>query len=194
MKRKFIIIISFILFMFNTLNLYANDKNIKKEKPAALKHEIFIDAGLLSPVGFFGFGYSYLPNKWSKLEISTGIDHLTGLQLSLMPKLIFGSSKNRFITGAGISLGVPVDSHKEQAWLEDFYWEKRFIFLNLEFLGYEWLFISNDYTSAFHIAVGMKIGISGSMQDMEMLDAYEKDKSVKGEILGQLRLGYSIFF
>jgi hypothetical protein len=91
--------------------------------PAASFHRIGIDLGVASALGEAGATYAYYPSAWLCAEagIGTGV---TGLQLSLMPKLLLG----QFMVGAGLSFSRGEDAHGAA---------HEVVWVNLDALGYE---------------------------------------------------------
>jgi hypothetical protein len=65
-----------------------------------------IDLGLASAIGFLGVTYSLSPVRAFIAELGVGAGY-SGLQLSVMPKLVIGASAHRFVVGAGPSVGIP---------------------------------------------------------------------------------------
>lgn len=70
--------------------------------PGALTFEV----GFASAVGEVGLAYTRRVSEHLALEGGLGYGW-TGAQLSLMPKLVFGSAHDRFVTGVGFSLSLP---------------------------------------------------------------------------------------
>jgi hypothetical protein len=64
------------------------------------------ELGLASVVGFLGLTASYAPHANLVIEGGAGYG-VSGLQLSLMPKLVLGSGVHRFTVGFGASIGIP---------------------------------------------------------------------------------------
>lgn len=64
------------------------------------------ELGVASVVGFAGLTLSYAPHPHVLLEAGAGYG-VSGLQLSLMPKVVFGSGVHRFTVGCGASIGIP---------------------------------------------------------------------------------------
>jgi hypothetical protein len=67
-------------------------------------HEFRVQGGFFSAIGSLGVTYTYAPTHSLLLESGIGVGW-TGLQLEVMPKLSFGSAKNRVLLGAGPSVG-----------------------------------------------------------------------------------------
>jgi len=63
------------------------------------------ELGVGSAVGTFGITYQVAPVPWLVVEGGLGYG-ITGTQLSVMPKVSFGGSTCRFVSGFGASVGV----------------------------------------------------------------------------------------
>jgi hypothetical protein len=98
------------------------------------------------------------------MEFGAGIG-LSGLQFSFMPKLSVGDRENRFILGAGPSMGVDPDNNPSHTYVS--YW------LNAE-IGYEYRSLSGF---SFMIAVGITRGIAGEYRNQCVIDC---DGDTKG--------------
>jgi hypothetical protein len=68
-------------------------------------HRFGLDAGIGSAIGFIGATYAFAPVTPLLLEAGIGYGG-SGLQLSAMPKLALGLLEDRFILGAGWSMGI----------------------------------------------------------------------------------------
>ena len=79
------------------------------------RQRLGLDAGLASAVGSIGATYQYAPVSLARLEGGVGWGP-SGAQLSLMPKVAFGSSTCVFLAGFGASLalggGLAADGHQ----------------------------------------------------------------------------------
>jgi hypothetical protein len=75
--------------------------------PVERRHELRVDIGLFSAVGYGGLSYTYSPPLPLQLLLEAGVGYgYTGLQLSGMPKLAFGHGRTRYVLGAGLSAGI----------------------------------------------------------------------------------------
>jgi hypothetical protein len=73
---------------------------------AMLPGTLVFQVGFASALGEVGLAYTHRISNVFALEGGLGYGW-TGAQLSLMPKLVFGSDHDRFVTGVGLSLSVP---------------------------------------------------------------------------------------
>src|SRR5262245_11589098 len=71
------------------------------------QHQLRFDGGFASALGLGGLAYTYAATPSALIEVGAGLG-FSGLQLSVMPKLSVGSERNRFVAGAGVSVGLPV--------------------------------------------------------------------------------------
>jgi hypothetical protein len=136
--------------------------------PPASVHRIGIDLGVASALGEAGATYTYYPSPWLCAEagIGTGV---TGLQLSLMPKLLLG----QFMVGAGLSFSRGEDAHGAT---HQVFW------VNLDALGYEFCWGAFSWL----IVAGATIPLRGLHADYAELG---QDISA-GEILAQGRTSF----
>ena len=76
--------------------------NARAETPAQVHapHRLRFDLGVGSAVGFAGGTYTWSPESAAHLELGAGLGH-SGLVGSVMPKVSFGSSRDRFLLGLG---------------------------------------------------------------------------------------------
>src|SRR5205814_4032658 len=105
------------------------------------KHQVRLDLGFASALGFGGVAYAYSPSQNLELELGMGAG-FTGVQLSFMPKLTVGT-KHRFVLGAGVSVGVGTSFFEQPATA----------FVNVD-MGYEFR-AKNGFV--FYAAVGPTI-------------------------------------
>ena len=121
------------------------------QQPLAGRHHHFkVDGGLWSAVGLAGLTYGYSPVREIEIEGGVGFG-LSGIQLSLMPRLALGSLNNRFLVGVGLAVAIPVGDHF-------FATETTGLWLNLDAAGYEHRF---DSGFAIQLVVGATIGLAG---------------------------------
>ncbi|MBI2376154.1 MAG: hypothetical protein HYV07_19330 [Deltaproteobacteria bacterium] len=97
--------------------------------PEPSKHRISLQGGLGTPVGLVGAAWAFELARPLRLELGAGLGY-SGVQVSLMPKLSFGSLTDRFVAGAGLAwIAYPTyDCSAPCAWI------------NLDLAGYEHLF------------------------------------------------------
>lgn len=123
--------------------------NARAETPAQIHapHRLRFDLGVGSAVGFAGGTYTWSPESAAHLEIGAGLGR-SGLIGSVMPKVSFGSSRDRFVVGFGGAFAYrPMGAS---------FW------LNADLAGYEHLAKSRLLLSA---AVGLTymLGTSGAL-------------------------------
>jgi hypothetical protein len=143
-------------------------------------HAVGFHLGLGSAVGFLGVTYSYSPITELQFEFGSGYG-ASGFQESIMPKLVLGNVRDRFVTGLGIAIAVP-------AWtmLAD----GLPIWLNIDALGYEHRF---DHGSSFTFGGGLAVGLGGGHVCSLSLDC-EFLESVAGKAFPQARIGFNSWF
>jgi hypothetical protein len=107
-----------------------------------------VDLGVASALGLGGVTLTRRLASHLRLEGGVGLG-ITGVQLSLMPKLVFGGERDYFIAGAGISVTVLSDSQ---------YVSGHPLWLNVDAMGYEHQF---DSGLAFSLALGLTGGLGG---------------------------------
>jgi hypothetical protein len=144
------------------------------------------DLGIASPVGFAGVLYSYEPAGWLLVEGGVGYG-LSGLQLSLMPKLVLGASSHRFTAGVGASVGIPgieivtdsptggnVNEHVVTPWL------------NVDIAGYDYRSATGfSFVASGGISVALAHGCAVSIDSCFPL---------YGTVFPQLRIGFGHWF
>jgi hypothetical protein len=124
----------------------------KRSRVENLHHEVRVDAGLFSAVGFGGLSYGYSPAEVFIAELGVGWG-VTGIQLSAMPKLALGSANDRFVGGVGLSYSTGVASP-----VHDFDSGFRTFWLNVD-LGFEHRF---ENGISFTTALGVTHGLSNT--------------------------------
>jgi hypothetical protein len=82
------------------------------EAPPAKRHRFGGDTGIASALGSVGVDYQFAPLPWLRLEGAIGYG-VTGVQLSVMPKLAFGGGRCAFTVGFGPSLAIGGQQAKE---------------------------------------------------------------------------------
>jgi len=124
---------------------------------AVAKSRLMGNSGLFSAIGEIGGTYTYAPVPELQMEFGSGIG-LRGFQFSFMPKSSVGDAKNRFLLGAGPSVGVYPDNNPPHTYVS--YW------LNAE-VGYEYRSVGGF---SFLIAAGITRGIAGEYRDQCLFD------------------------
>jgi hypothetical protein len=114
------------------------------------RHSIRLDMGAFGPVGVIGVSYNYRVAPHFLLEGGVGVG-LTGLQLSVEPKLYVGTLQNQVYTGLSFSLGIEPPTTSQ--------------FLNWDVIGYERRFESGF---VFNVGVGGFWGVGGEYQGMNL--------------------------
>jgi hypothetical protein len=114
------------------------------------RHSIRLDMGAFGQVGAVGVSYNYRVAPHFLLEGGVGVG-LTGLQLSVEPKVYFGTLQNQVYTGLSFSLGIEPPTTAQ--------------FLNWDAIGYEHRFESGF---VFNVGVGGFWGIGGEYQGMNL--------------------------
>lgn len=107
-----------------------------------------VDLGVASAVGVAGVTLTRAFTDQARLEGGVGYG-LSGLQLSLMPKWVFGRGRDHFVTGVGLAIAFPGDSRSASG---------HPLWLNVDVAGYEHRFDSGLAVSA---AVGLTGGLGG---------------------------------
>jgi hypothetical protein len=117
------------------------------EVGAGARQELRVDVGLASALGFGGVAYSRQVSPRFLVEAGAG-GGLTGLQLSVMPKLMFGEGRGRFTVGVGVAAGlfgaVAEDSAGRK--VPALFW------LNVDGLGY-----------SYHADSGLALSVAGGV-------------------------------
>ena len=114
----------------------------------ALPHNaLAFNFGVASAIGEAGVTYMVMPMAPLELELGWGAGY-SGLQLSLMPKLSFGTRNHRVTTGIGVASTVaPSAVTRDHP-----------IWLNADILGYEF---RSDGHFFFALAAGLYKGLGG---------------------------------
>ncbi len=105
-----------------------------------------VDLGIASAVGFAGVTLARQLGGHLRLEAGAGFG-LSGLQLSVMPKVVLGEGRDHFVSGAGASVAFLVDSQ---------YVSGHPIWLNVDAVGYEHHFDNG-------IALSSSLGVTGGL-------------------------------
>lgn len=125
-------------------------------EPELRHHRISGHLGLAAPLGFIGAAYAISDGHHFQVEGGVGWG-ATGLQLSIMPMLAWGTA-NRFVTGLGLSWAaipekcgsdpVVLPSGEEQADSAPCLW------INADLAGYEYV---SEYGFSFVVAGGVTL-------------------------------------
>jgi hypothetical protein len=159
---------------------------VPTESAGTIAQELRLDLGIASAVGFAGVTYSLAPTTGFLAELGVGVG-ASGLQLSVMPKLVIGASAHRFIIGAGPSVGIPgvtivtnngpfgsnENEHVVTPWL------------NAE-IGYDY---RSRTGAAFLVAGGITVGLAHGCAV-----SIDSCTELYGLILPQIRVGFGHWF
>lgn len=153
--------------------------------PPSSTQEVRVDLGLASAIGFAGVTYSVSPAPGFLIELGAGVGY-SGLQLSAMPKLVFGGSTGRFVVGAGPSVAIPgvhivttdplgsnTDEHVVTPWL------------NVE-IGYDY---RSTTGTSFLVAGGITVGLAHGCAV-----SIDSCTELYGLVLPQVRVGLGRWF
>jgi hypothetical protein len=116
------------------------------EATESARTAVGLDLGIASAVGFGGVTLARQLGRHLRLEAGAGLG-LSGLQLSVMPKLVLGDGHDHFVSGAGVSVAFFSDSQ---------YVSGHPIWLNVDAVGYEHHFDNG-------IAVSSSVGLTGGL-------------------------------
>lgn len=130
-------------------------------------HRLSLQLGLGAPLGAVGVGWAYAPNRTFRVESGVGAG-FTGLQLSVMPMLSFGTPGDRFVAGAGVAW-VPVRNQCERPC----------VWLNADLAGYERVF-RNGYT--LFLGAGIAVPLQRTGGGWFSSEAYD--------VVPQARIGF----
>ena len=107
-----------------------------------------VNVGFASAVGFGGVTLTRSLFERARLEIGGGLGY-SGWQLSVMPKLVLGEGRARFVAGAGVAVAWPADSRVASG---------HPVWLNVDLLGMEYRF---DSGFAIFNSAGVTVGLGG---------------------------------
>ena len=127
--------------------LFARSRSARADQTA-----IGADVGFASPVGFAGVTVTREVLDHARLEIGGGWGY-SGWQLSLMPKVSLGNSRDWFVAGAGVSVSWPTDPR---------YAAGHPVWLNVDVGGGEHRFASG-------LAVSGSVGFTGGLGGGEIV-------------------------
>ena len=133
-------------------------ENTAEPKVAGLaKHRVAADIGVFSAVGFLGATYTYSPVPAIQFELGTGLG-LSGIQLSIMPKVLVGSKSHYLVVGAGPSEGITPSNQDQHTYVS--YW------LNGD-VGYEY---RSPGGFSFLFALGFTYALGGEVRSTCLFD------------------------
>jgi hypothetical protein len=148
---------------------------------ASARNEVRFDGGFFGAGGLTGISYTYRAAQSVAFEAGLGVG-LSDLQVSLMPRLVFGTDENRFTPGVGLAMGLPPHDH---------YVHGTPVWLTLELVGYEHRFRKGV---TIFVAAGFMVGMGGG----KYCDDCEAEESVseteKGHVYPQGRFGLGYAF
>lgn len=165
----------------------AREKTAETKDSGFGRHRFAGDVGLASAVGLLGGTYTYSPVPAIQFELGAGVG-FTGIQLSLMPKLLAGRNGYYFVFGVGPSVGINPSEQDQHTYIS--YW------LNAE-MGYEYRSPSGF---SFLLAGGVTYGLGGEFRDFCLLpcdsDPRERGSSspATGKVSPQGRLAIGHWF
>jgi hypothetical protein len=144
----------FVLLQVVPAAAYDVDSPEENTEDQTLKNQVGVHLGIFSAVGFAGFSYTRAFSEIFELEVGFG-SGVSGTQLSFMPKLRTGSQGFNYVFGAGLSVGIPLESPSEKT-QESFVFRSTSIWLNLDILGFE-------YHLSSGLALGVALGITAAL-------------------------------
>jgi hypothetical protein len=144
-------------------------------------HRIAFHLGWGSAVGELGVTYAHDVGPHFQLEAGAGMG-VTGYQLSVMPKLVFGGGTRRFVMGVGAAAGLTTrdDAHvgPDHEPKPPLVW-----WLNADLLGYEYHAAGGGL---FVVAVGLTTNLNAFHYDFF---GDEGGTSGPGTLYPQVRIG-----
>jgi hypothetical protein len=179
LDRRFVIALGVLGLLAHAVPARADDVGSDEPPAAAIR----ADVGVGSAVGFLGLALGAVLGDYAQIEAGVGLG-ASGLQLSLMPKLVLGSRRNHFLCGVGLSLAVPVNADESTG---------HPIWLNVDALGVEHL---SKNGLAFLIAAGFMKGLGNGTAcgDFVPCDEPGQLKDVTRILAPQFRLGVGYAF
>ena len=143
------------------------------------------DVGVGSAIGAVGAALVIAPLNHAQIEVGTGLG-VSGVQVSLMPKLTIGNPQDHFIAGAGVSLAFPWRATSATG---------HPVWLNVDAAGYEHM---SKHGFAFLVAVGLTGGLGGGKACDFRHNAVCDDSSQLTDVTNiwvpQFRLGFGYAF
>jgi hypothetical protein len=122
----------------------------------ALPIRYSLQFGLGAPLGFVGAAWALAPTDWLRLEGGIGAGY-SGAQVSLMPTIVFGSGRKRFVSGAGIAWTAFQACASMCAWI------------NVEAVGYE---VTTRSGNTVFVGAGLAMLLQNSGGGRGSLDAF----------------------
>jgi hypothetical protein len=162
----------------------AQEKTAETKDAARARHRLAGDVGALSAIGFGGGTYTYSPVPTIQFELGTGLG-LSGLQISLMPKVLVGDKGHSFVIGVGPSTGIDPSSQDHHTYVS--YW------LNGD-VGYEYRGPSGF---SFLVALGVTAALAGEVRKTCLFDCdgYTRGESARAAgVYPQGRVGFGRWF
>lgn len=135
-----------------------------------------LDVGFVSAVGEAGVTYTRSLTHMVQLEAGVGWG-VSGVQLSLMPKLSVGAAHHRYVGGVGLAAAVRLTPDTDESPVLGW--------LNADVLGYEYR-SARGFTLL--VAIGLSVGIAGHYR---WEDSREE---VAGMVMPQGRIGVGYSF
>lgn len=165
------------------------------------KNSISLNIGLASALGFTGIAYSRNLSKNFQLEAGAGLG-FSGVQLSLMPKLTLGSGKHRFVSGLGLSVGLPSAGADDGIMSLS---KTPSLWLNCDIVGYQLKSSPTNGKSSFFLlaAIGLTVGLAGEYHEPDFCfgpsgacaeSSADSRESFLGKVLPTFRLGIGVAF
>ncbi|HEX8107080.1 MAG TPA: hypothetical protein VF516_05090 [Kofleriaceae bacterium] len=154
--------------------------------PQSFTQEVRFDLGIASAVGLAGVTYSRSVAAGLLVELGIG-GGVSGLQLSVMPKLVLGASTSRFVVGVGASVGIPGVEIVTDDGPFGSNENKRVItpWLNAE-IGYDFRSTSG---ASFLVAGGITVALAHGCAT-----GIDSCSELYGLVLPQIRVGYGHWF
>ncbi|TMQ20556.1 MAG: hypothetical protein E6J90_06655 [Deltaproteobacteria bacterium] len=154
--------------------------------PPSFRQAVRVDLGIASAIGFAGATYSLSPAPGFLGELGAGVG-ASGLQLSIMPKLVFGASTSRFVIGAGASVGIPGVTivTNNGPFMSNVNEKVITPWFNAE-IGYDY---RSRTGTAFLVAGGITVGLAHGCA--ESIDSCTE---LYGLVLPQIRIGFGRWF
>lgn len=155
------------------------------DEPPPLIAALRGDVGVGSAIGGLGAALVVAPVDHAQIEVGTGLG-ASGVQLSVMPKLTIGGSRDHFVAGAGVSVAFPwraMTATGHPVWL------------NVDAAGYEHM---SKHGFAFLVAVGFTGGLGGGtvcdFRHNAVCDDATQLTEVTNVWIPQFRLGFGYAF
>ncbi len=143
-----------------------------------------LDLGVASAVGTLGFTFTRTFGDLFQMEAGVGTGY-SGMQFSLMPKIVLGSRDVFFVSGAGLSVAIPTDPLHATGTP---------VWLNVDAVGLE-LISTHGFT--FEGSAGITKGLGGGSFCTNWIDGCEPGEKLPSAatVWGpQLRVGWGYTF